>query len=395
VTRSLDRRGWRSLVAGTSLVVATVMPGFLTASLAPRIRGDFPFGDSTLGLAVGLFYVVSASASVPAGRLVDRVGAARGVRLAAGLTAISCIAVAALAQSAGSLMVLLGVGGVANALGGPSVSALLKREVVDRRQGLAFGAQQAGAPLGAVLAGLALPALAIPFGWQWAFVAAAALALFAVALAPNVTATPARPGPAGRRPRGLTSVHALGGAAVLASAAGVGFVSFLVTYAVDNGISEVAAGLLLAGVSLVATISRIALGVVADRARQEPLRLVAAMLVASVAGYLLLTVGEPGVVVASALLAGGLGWAWPGGLTLAVVQRSPQAPGWAVGVMMGGLFVGAVIGPLLTGLLAEEDLFDAAWIACACLALLAAATIVATLRGEARGASRRRPRRMA
>ena len=71
------------------------MPGFLTASLAPRIRDDFAFGDSTLGLAVALFYVVSASGSVPAGRLVDRVGATRGMRLAAGLTVSSCLAVAA------------------------------------------------------------------------------------------------------------------------------------------------------------------------------------------------------------------------------------------------------------------------------------------------------------
>ena len=361
------------------------MPGFLTASLAPRIRADFAFGDSTLGLAVGLFYVMSASLSVPAGRLVDRVGAARGMQLAAGFTAASCVAVAALAQSAASLTALLLVGGVANALGGPSVSALLKREVADRSQGLAFGAQQAGAPMGALLAGLALPALAIPFGWQWAFVAAAALALLAVAVAPRATATASPPSPAGSRPRGFDSVHALGVAAVLASAAGVGFVSFLVTYAVDSGMSEVAAGLLLAGVSVVATISRIAVGVFADRGRQEPLRPVAAMLAASVAGYLLLTADEPGLIVAAALLAGGLGWAWPGGLTLAVVQRSPQAPGWAVGVMMTGLFVGAVTGPLLIGFLAEHDLFAAAWITCAGLALMAAATIVATLRHEARG----------
>jgi MFS family permease len=384
-SRSLGRRGWRSLVTGTALIVATVMPGFLTASLAPRIRADFAFGDSTLGLAVGLFYVVSASLSVPAGRLVDRVGAARGMQLAAGFTAASCVAVAALAQSAASLTVLLLIGGVANALGGPSVSALLKRQVADHSQGLAFGAQQAGAPIGALLAGLALPALAIPFGWQWAFVAAAALALLAVAFAPRAAATASPPSPAGSRPRGFDSVHALGVAAVLASAAGVGFVSFLVTYAVDSGMSEVAAGLLLAGVSVAATISRIAVGVFADRGRQEPLRLVAAMLAASVAGYLLLTTDEPGVIVAAALLAGGLGWAWPGGLTLAVVQRSPQAPGWAVGVMMTGLFVGAVTGPLLIGFLAEHDLFEAAWIACAGLALMAAATIVATLRHEARG----------
>jgi MFS family permease len=385
----LGRRGRRSLVTGTALIVATVMPGFLTASLAPRIRTDFAFGDSTLGLAVGLFYVVSASGSVPAGRLVDRVGAARGMRLAAGFTAISCMAVAALAQSAASLTALILIGGLGNALGGPSVSALLKREVAMHRQGLAFGAQQAGAPLGALAAGLALPAVAIPFGWRWAFVASSALALLAVALAPRGAAATAGAATGGRRPQAFTSVHALGVAAVLASAAGVGFVSFLVTYAVGNGMSEAVAGLLLAGVSLAATISRIALGVFADRAGKEPLRPVATMLAASVIGYLLLTAAEPGVIAAAALLAGGLGWAWPGGLTLAVVQRSPEAPAWAVGVMMTGLFVGAVVGPLLTGFLAEQDLFTAAWIACATLALLAAGTIVATLRGEARTAGLR------
>jgi MFS family permease len=362
------------------------MPGFLAASLAPRIRQDFAFGDSTLGLAVALFYVVSAAGSVPAGRLVDRVGAAWGMRMAAVCTAGSCIAVVALAESAASLTILMLIGGVANALGGPSVSALLKREVAVHRHGLAFGAQQAGAPMGALLAGLALPAVAIPFGWRWAFVAAAALALAAVAAAPSADGAAVRAGTAGRRPRGFTSVHALAAAAVLASAAGVGFVSFLVTYAVDNGMSEGAAGLLLAGVSLAATISRIVLGLFADRAGQEPLRPVATMLAASVAGYLLLTAGEPGVIAAAALLAGGLGWAWPGGLNLAVVQRSPEAPAWAVGVMMTGLFVGAIVGPLLTGVLAEDGLFTVAWIACAVLALLAAATITATLRRDRRRA---------
>jgi MFS family permease len=100
-------------------------------------------------------------------------------------------------------------------------------------------------------------------------------------------------------------------------------------------------------------------------------------------------VGEPGVIAAAALLAGTLGWAWPGGLNLAVVQRSPQAPAWAVGVMMTGLFVGAIGGPLLTGFLAEHDLFELAWTACAVFALLAAGTIALTLRRERpRGQSR-------
>jgi len=367
----------RSLATGVALIVAAVMPGFLTASLAPRIRADFAFGDSTLGLAVAVFYAVSALSSPPCGRLVERIGAVRGMRLTAAMTAVSCATVAALAHSAGSLTAALLLAGVANGMGGPTVSTLLKREVAARRQGLAFGAQQSGASLGALLAGLALPAVAIPFGWRWAYLGAAVLGLAAAALAPRDVARPAS-GSRATPPRGLTSIHAIALAAVLASAAGVGFVSFLVSYSVKSGLDEAAAGLLLAGVSLVATLSRVGLGLVFDRRGGEPLRPVAAMLVASVGGYLLLIAGEPTAIVVAALLAGSLGWSWPGGLTLAVVQRSPDNPAWAVGVMMSGLFAGAVAGPLLVGGLADRGAYSEAWALCAVLALFAGVTLALT-----------------
>jgi predicted MFS family arabinose efflux permease len=371
-----------ALSYGTALIVAGVLPGFLTASLAPRIRADFAFSDSTLGVAVAIFYAVCAISSTPFGTLIDRMGAGRGLWLAAALTAAPCLAIAALADSAVVLVALLVVGGLGNAMAGPAVSALFKRAVATDRQGLAFGAQQAGATLGALLAGLALPALAIPFGWRWAYVAAAALALVAVVLMPidREAAAPTRRG--GERHGGLGAVHALALAAVFASAAGVGFVAFLVVYAVHSGMSETAAGLLLVAVSLAATLSRVGLGAVADRTRADPLGPVGAMLAASTAGYLLLIVGEPAAVAAGALIVGMLGWAWPGALNLAVVQRSPDAPAWAVGLMMSGLFAGAVCGPLAVGLLAEEGSYTGAWIICAALAVLAAATVVATKRAS-------------
>ena len=367
----------RSLATGVALIVAAVLPGFLTASLAPRIGDDFSFDESTLGLAVAVFYLVSALSSPPSGRLVERIGAVRGMRLTAGMTAASCALVALVAHSAAGLTATLLLAGVANGMGGPAVSALLKQEVAARRQGLAFGAQQSGASLGALLAGLALPAVAIPFGWRWAYAVAAVLGLAAAALAPPGVARPA-PGARATPARGLSSVHAIALAAVLASAAGVGFVSFLVSYSVDNGIDEGAAGLLLGGVSLVATLSRVGLGIAFDRRGSEPLRPIAAMLAASVAGYLLLIAGEPVAIVVAALLAGGLGWSWPGGLTLAVVQRSPDNPAWAVGVMMSGLFAGAVAGPLLVGALADRGAYSEAWGLCAVLALLAGVTLALT-----------------
>jgi len=379
----LPARARRALVAGTGLMMSGVLPAFLTASLASRIPDDFAFGDSGVGVAIAIFHVMCAVCSTPAGRLVERIGPVHGMRLAAAATAVSCLAIATLAQSALSLTALLLLGGVANAFGGPSVSALLKREVAIHRQGLAFGAQQSGGTLGALVAGLALPAVAIPFGWRWAFLAVAALALGAAALAPRDAAAGRVQAAPAVRPRGLTAVHALALAAALASAAGVGFISFLILYAVHSGMSQGAAGLLLGAVSLAATLSRIGVGILADRRGQEPLRPVATMLAASIVGYLLLIAGEPVVITIAALLAGSFGWAWPGGLTLAVVQRSPGAPAWAVGVLMAGLFTGAIAGPLLIGVLAEHEQFAIAWSVCAMCALLAAATVVATQRRAA------------
>ena len=341
----LSRRAWRALVAGPALMVSCVLPAFLVASLASQIE----LGGSAVGLAIAIFHVICAFGSTPAGRLVERIGPRAGMRIAATLTALSCLAIAALAHSALGLTALLIVGGVANAFGGPAVAALLRREVAVHRQGLAFGAQQSGGTLGSLLAGLALPLVAIPFGWRWAFLAVAVLALSAAALAPNVARAEIA---AVRKPQGLTSVHALAVAAALASAAGVGFISFLILYAVHSGMSQGAAGLLLGAVSI--------------------------------AGYLLLIAGEPALIVVAALLAGAFGWAWPGGLTLAVVQRSPGAPAWAVGVLMAGLFTGAILGPLVIGILAEHERFAVAWGTCAACALLAALTVSATRRRQLR-----------
>jgi predicted MFS family arabinose efflux permease len=188
------------------------------------------------------------------------------------------------------------------------------------------------------------------------------------------------PGKRGRPPKGLGVVHAIGLTAFFASAASVGFISFLVTYSVEKGIDESEAGVLLAVVSLCAAISRIGLGAVADRAGQDALRPVPAMFLVSAGAYLLLIVGEPVLIVVAALLAGSFGWAWPGALNLAVVQHTPQAPAWAVGVMLAGLFAGAVAGPLTLGILGDAGHFTAGWVLCATFALLATLTVVAIRR---------------
>ena len=376
-------RSGRALATGVALIVATVLPGFLTASLATRVRGDFSFENSALGASIAVFYLVSAVSSTPAGRLLERIGPVRGMRLAAALTTLSCLAVAVGAQSSLSLTAALVVGGVANGLGGPTVTALFKARIPEERQGMAFGLQQSGASLGSLAAGLALPAIAIPLGWRWAFVGCAVLVLATVALAPRDVPAPP-PGTRAAKPDGFTSIHGIAVAAALASAAGVGMVSFLVSYSVESGIDETAAGLLLGAVSLTAAAARIGLGSLLDRSGADALMPLAWMLAASAIGFAALAQGSPAVIVVAALLAAGLGWSWPGGLNLAVVRRAPEAAAWAVGVMLTGLFTGAVCGPLAVGLLADHGHFTGAWLLCGTLALAAAATLAVTRRRERR-----------
>jgi len=376
-----DQKSTPVLVTGVLIIVATVLPGFLAASLAPRIRADFSFEDSALGLCIAVFYLVSAVSSNPAGRLLERIGPVRGMQLAAVLTAMSCVAVAVAAHSVVTLTAALVVGGVANGLGGPTVTALFKARIPDARQGRAFGFQQSGASLGSLAAGLALPAIAIPLGWRWAFVACAVLGLATVALAPRDVPAPP-PGTRAAKPDGFTAIHGIAVAAALASAAGVGLVSFLVSYSVDNGISETAAGLLLGAVSLTAAASRIGLGSLLDRSGGDALAPLAWMLAASAIGFVALAQGSPGVIVVAALTAAALGWSWPGGLNLAVVRRSPDAPAWAVGVMLTGLFTGAVCGPVAVGLLADHGHFTGAWVLCGAFALGASATLTVIRRRE-------------
>ena len=374
------------IAAGMAVMVTGCLPSFATAALATRTGRDFIFGETELGIAIAVFYVACTVLSAPGGRLVSAIGPRRAVWIGAGCTMAGCLGIAVLAQSAAALVILLAITSGGNALATPVASGLFQSELSPQRYGVAFGMQQAGAPAGALVAGLMLPLIAIPLGWRWGYVLIAVAALLAaLSVRPREayvrkSVIDGNPVSVDRRVR--ATVWLLAVVAALASAASMAMISFLVLYSVENGISESGAGFLLGLVSGGAVVSRIALGLYADRSEYPPLGIAAAMMAVSAFGYLALISGTPAVIVAGALLAGSLGWAWPGTLTLACVRIAPQAGPWAVGVMMSGLFAGCVIGPLTAGVLAESDAFAAVWWTAAAFAL-GAALIAGTVRKRA------------
>jgi len=386
-----------ALVASTLLVAGTTMPGFLVAALAPSISQSFEFGPAEIGLAIALFNGVGALVSTRGGRWTDEFGAVAMLTGGVGLAAAASLALGALAGSAVAVTVALAVVGVGRAAATPVAGLLASSHVAPGRRGVTIGAQQAGAPLGSLAAGLALPLLAGPLGWRAIFAMASALMVgsaYAVRrqLDGSMPVRRARADRGRRRERpgpSLRPVRVAALANTLGNAAAFGLSSFLVVYAVDNGISVGTAGALLAAVSLLSAATRVLLGHRADRRGEgDRMNAVIALLAAATVGYLVLILGTPGAIVAGAIV-GGLGWGWGGLVMLAVVEYQREAPAEAISLTMTGIFLGACIGPLIAGVLAAQFSYTATWIACAAMAV-AAAGLYASVRNELRVGARPR-----
>ena len=83
------RRTVRINAGAIATPIACVLPVFLLGGLAVQMGDDLHFTPAGLGLAVSVYFGVSALASVPSGGLVERYGPAVVARAAARLTLLS------------------------------------------------------------------------------------------------------------------------------------------------------------------------------------------------------------------------------------------------------------------------------------------------------------------
>jgi MFS family permease len=366
------RRTVRTSAGAIATTIACVLPVFLLGGLAVQIGQELHFSPAGLGLAVSVYFGISALASVPSGALVERYGSAVVARAGILLAAGSLLAVAALARSYPVLVGLLALSAAANALGQLASNAALARHVPAHRQGLSFGVKQAAIPVSTLLAGAAVPTVALSAGWRWAFVVAALAALAALPAVPPAERDPARRPAGGRAGRATVALVVVGLAATLAAAAANALATFLVDSAAGRGLSPGLAGLTLTLGSAVCIAGRVGAGWLADRRASGHVGLIAGMLVVGAVGLGLLTLAGPVPLVAGVVLGFGLGWAWPGLMTFAVVRLHPQAPAAATSITQTGVYAGGCLGPLGLGTVADAAGYPTMWATAAAAMLLAA-----------------------
>lgn len=351
------------LTAGAVSTFAS-LPRFMVGALAVFIAAEFGMSETQVGASVSLSVAVSAVASVFGGRIVQRIGAYRGMTLVVALSGIVLIGVAAAAQTYTELIGWMALSGAAMAMVHPSTALAIAGSVPPERQGLAFGIKQSAPTAATLIAGLAVPVVALTVGWRWAYVAAAAGAVLVICAIPR--------GGAAAQTRAATRAAEIRSApaTLMLLAVAMGFATaavsvltvFYVLSAVAAGVPVGAAGLWLAAGSVASILGRMSAGWMADRGATGSLRVVACLMFIGAIGFVLLSRAEHvGLLLTGTLLAFVAGWGWPGLFQLIVTRNNAEAPAAALGVTQTGAFVGSAAGPLLFGWLVDVSSYDVAW----------------------------------
>lgn len=363
------------LVGGGATVVA-VMPVFLTGAMSVQMADDLAFGVAGLGTAAGLFRMTQVGTSVFLGRLADRLGAVWSLRLAALISATACAGIAMSARTLLSLSLWLVFGSCANALGQPAANRLLIYRVPSERLGWAFGLKQSATPVASMLAGLAVPMLALSVGWRYAFLANALLAL-AVVIAvgkrlpgPNPSAGTTRPTKARLENRRMVLLFATAlGLALMANAS---IPTFFVGSAVESGVAISTAGYLLAAGSLCAVIVRLVAGWWCDNRGGQPLVIASWTIGIGSIGIGMIATSDPRLMPAGVIVAMAGAWGFNGLFWFAMVRAYRNTPGRITGALAPGGFVGATSGTFVFGFVVAQTSYPFAWWMNTAIAVIAA-----------------------
>jgi len=335
------------------------------------IRDDLGTSFAALGLLMSVRSFTSGAMQVPAGMLVDRIGARPvligGMILMAGATALSAIAPSYWALMALSVMMSLG-----NSVFHPTDYAILNASVSRSRVGRAFSVHTFAGQLGTATAPAVVVALAHFSNWRTAqaiiglagFVVLAAMAMqwnhMHDDAIPERKEKPAQPATGDgksvwsillSRPMLIMSVFF-----TVTALQNGGMQSFFVAGLTSlHGTSAAAAGTALSGYLLAAALGTLLGGVLADFSSRHDLTSAAAFAV-SAAILLFIVLSPPGDVVLIAVMTlSGLmqGAIRPARDMMVRAAVPPSAIGKAFGFVSSGTSIGGAVAPVMFGWLID------------------------------------------
>lgn len=368
-----DQRKSR-LPAVIALLVPAISLLFVASigSVSELIREDIPLTETSLGLISASYFLSSAAFSLVGARLVERFGAARSLLVSSLIVAAGSAIIGGLVADYWQLVLVAVILGSTNGMSQPAANDLISGNVIHHR-GLAYGVKQCALPLAAAVGSIGFSLVALRFGWRAFYLTVVVLALIVGCIAwLNTRGTPvlrtARGAVLDRRNSRIRSVPKLlfvGGAGAFV---GNAMTTFYIPASISAGIDAESAAWSMGVGSMVGVAVRLILGRQWDRRHFNAWTVVAFqfwiwgfafLLLSQMTGY--------GVGVVVALLGFGFGWAWPGLFHLSLSGMMTQSVARATSIIMLGVYVGGLAGPLIVGFTIASVSYATAWLICATL----------------------------
>lgn len=142
--------------------------------LAPTLQRDIGWSEVQYGAIVSWFSLAYGIGLLVMGRIMDWIGARRGFATALVVWSLAAMG-HALARTVGGFSIARAVLGLGESGNFPAALKTVAEWFPRKERALAIGLFNAGSNVGAILAPLAVPWIALTWGWRWAFVATGAI----------------------------------------------------------------------------------------------------------------------------------------------------------------------------------------------------------------------------
>ncbi len=358
--------GWFVVVAAFAVTFVGFGMAYTFTAFVGSLQRDFAASRGSVSLVFSLAGFLYFALGIVSGPLADRWGSRRLAVIGMVLTGAG-LALASLARSLGEIYAAYGLG-IGLGVGCSYVPAIgAVQRWFARRRGFASGLAVSGIGVGTLVMPIFATFLIERLGWREAYLALGAIAATLGAgmalmiendprdrgLGPDGDAPEARPS----RPTGASVGEAIRSrpflalyAACLVCSFGV-FVPFvhLVPYAVDHGLPQSAAILLLGGIGIGSSVGRFALGGLADNlGRQHALALMYVGMAVVLPVWAVSTTFWP--LAAFAVIYGVFYGGWVALLPAVVMDRfGGRNVSGIIGVLYTSVAIGTLIGPSAAG----------------------------------------------
>jgi MFS family permease len=358
--------GSAALLAMLWLQIANAVTWIALPVLAPQVARIAGVEPSTIGHLPGVMFAGALLPTLIAGAVMPLIGPVRMSQLTTALSGVGLLIAAT--GNVWALFIAAVIIGAGYGPGAPLSSVVLAHHTKPEFRGLVFSVRQSGIPLGGLLAGLTLPAIALSFGTRQAVIVAATFALVSTLFVEPIRKKLDAPLRSSERPefgallrklsiRQALRVHpdlprvAYGGFAAAAVQGSV--FALLVTFLVERAsLDLITAGMVFSSMHLSGLVARIAFGHASDRFFRAQSLL--AWLAAVGVGALLILLFTDGKVPLTAIigLAGVIGATvsgWNGVMMAELARLSPAGRVASVSASaVTCVYFGYMLGPVVT-----------------------------------------------